>query len=124
MSETAGGCVYDGVPLGGVEVTLDPASGQVTLGGPVVARGYRHGAAFEDNPFTPGKFRTSDVAQMSDGVIQVFGRVDDIINTGGEKVAPATVEAALRQSHCMPPGAAPHVQDMHPRFKPQFLNDE
>lgn len=96
MSETAGGCVYDGVPLGGVEVTCDPASGQVTLGGPVVARGYRHGAALEDNPFTPGKFRTSDVAQMSDGVMQVLGRVDDIINTGGEKVAPATVEAALR----------------------------
>ena len=33
MSETCGGCVYDGVPLDGVEVGIDP-DGRIRLGGP------------------------------------------------------------------------------------------
>ena len=46
MTETCGGCVYDGVPLPGVQVRVDPPAGgagpgRVVLGGPVVARGYR-----------------------------------------------------------------------------------
>lgn len=45
MSETCGGCVYDGVPLDGVSVRIDDAEpgdggGRVRLGGPMVARGY------------------------------------------------------------------------------------
>lgn len=96
MSETAGGCVYDGVPLDGVRTLLDEA-GQITLAGPVVARGYRHGTRRADNPFIAGKFRTSDVGVMTGGVLQVLGRSDHLINTGGEKVAPAMVEAAMRE---------------------------
>lgn len=96
MSETAGGCVYDGVPLDGVRVLLDEA-GQIALAGPVVACGYRHGTQLADNPFITGKFRTSDVGVMADGVLQVLGRSDHLINTGGEKVAPAMVEAAMRE---------------------------
>lgn len=95
MSETAGGCVYDGVPLDGVRVVLGEA-GQITLAGPVVARGYRHGAALDDDPFTSDTFRTSDVGTMGDGLLQVLGRSDHLINTGGQKVAPALVEAAMR----------------------------
>ena len=41
MSETAGGCVYDGVPLDGVTVDLDP-DGRILLGGPTLASGYLH----------------------------------------------------------------------------------
>ena len=96
MSETAGGCVYDGVPLDGVQALLG-AAGQITLAGPVVARGYRHGTRLVDNPFIAGKFRTSDVGIMPDGILQVLGRSDHLINTGGEKVAPAMVEAAMRE---------------------------
>src|SRR5690606_15260270 len=40
MSETCGGCVYDGVPLPGVRVRVDPADDRIWLGGPVVAGGY------------------------------------------------------------------------------------
>ncbi len=40
MSETAGGCVYDGVPLDGVQVRVD--DGRVVLGGATLAKGYRH----------------------------------------------------------------------------------
>jgi len=40
MSETCGGCVYDGLPLDGVAVDLD-GEGRVLLSGPVLFRGYR-----------------------------------------------------------------------------------
>src|SRR6185437_1467123 len=38
MSETCGGCVYDGVPLDGVEMRIE--DGQVLLRGPVLFDGY------------------------------------------------------------------------------------
>ncbi len=38
MSETCGGCVYDGRPLDGVEVRID--DGEVQLRGPVLFDGY------------------------------------------------------------------------------------
>ncbi|MFP5019692.1 o-succinylbenzoate--CoA ligase [Pseudonocardia phyllosphaerae] len=99
MSETCGGCVYDGVPLDGVTVTLDgddPAAGRIVLGGPVVAAGYLGDPAATAEAFTADGFRTSDLGAVSaDGTLTVLGRADDVVNTGGEKVAPAAVERAL-----------------------------
>jgi O-succinylbenzoic acid--CoA ligase len=89
MSETAGGCVYDGVPLDGVSVDLDPG-GRIVLGGPTLATGYVGGAAI-----TGGRFRTGDLGEWRDGRLTVLGRADDVIVTGGEKVAPAAVERVL-----------------------------
>lgn len=88
-TETAGGCVYDGVPLRGVRVRLD-AEGVIHLTGPMLAR---------DLPVLDGTpwFRTGDVGALVDGVLHVHGRVDDMIITGGVKVAPAAVEAVLAQ---------------------------
>lgn len=92
MSETCGGCVYDGRPLDGVTVTLEP-DGRIVLGGAVVAAGYRGAGSAA---FTPHGFRTSDLgAWAPDGRLEVLGRADDVIVTGGENVAPATVERAL-----------------------------
>ncbi|MFC5285965.1 o-succinylbenzoate--CoA ligase [Actinokineospora guangxiensis] len=88
MTETAGGCVYDGLPLDGVSVEIT-AAGLVRLGGPTVAHGYAGSAPFG------GWFTTSDLGELVDGRLQVLGRADDLINTGGEKVAPAAVEAVL-----------------------------
>lgn len=93
MSETCGGCVYDGVPLDGVEVHVDGALGQITLSGPVVARGYRN--VVRPDPFTGNAFRTSDAGLLIEGKLRVMGRTDDLINTGGKKVAPDEVVAAL-----------------------------
>ena len=100
MSETCGGCVYDGVPLDGVEVTLDPADGRVVLGGPVVAGGYLGAPEATAEAFVSDggvrRFRTGDLGALApDGTLTVLGRVDDVVNTGGEKVAPAAVERAL-----------------------------
>ncbi len=89
MSETSGGCVYDGVPLDGVSVDV---AGRVRLRGPVLASGYRDGAPLLD---ADGWFTTGDVGALVDGRLVVHGRADDVVVTGGEKVAPAAVERAL-----------------------------
>lgn len=98
MSETCGGCVYDGVPLPGVRVRL-AADSRVELGGPVVFAGYRlrpdlDGEALSEDG--EGRWHvTRDLGRFADGRLLLDGRVDDLINTGGEKVAPLAVEAAL-----------------------------
>ena len=86
MSETSGGCVYDGQPLPGVTVDV---SDRIVIGGDVVARSYRGGPAFD------GTFVTSDLGELRDGSLTVLGRADDLIVTGGEKVVPLLVEQAL-----------------------------
>jgi o-succinylbenzoate---CoA ligase len=95
MSETAGGCVYDGVPLDGVKVRLD-ADGRIVIGGPTLAKGYRNPP--DPDPFAePGWFRTDDIGAVDDsGVLSVLGRADEAISTGGLTVLPQPVEAALR----------------------------
>jgi O-succinylbenzoic acid--CoA ligase len=101
MSETCGGCVYDGAPLDGVTVDLEGAdasgAGRVVLGGATVAEGYRGADDAAEADFLPGRrFRTSDLGRIdADGRLEILGRADDVIVTGGEKVAPAAVERAL-----------------------------
>lgn len=96
MSETCGGCVYDGVPLDGVTVALEPGTGRIVLGGGTVAAGYLGAPDLTAETFSPHGFRTTDLGELApDGRLTVLGRVDDVINTGGEKVAPAAVERAL-----------------------------
>lgn len=92
MSETCGGCVYDGVPLPGVTVR---AAGRIRISGPVVARGYRLRPDLTADAFDGDTFTTTDVGELVDGRLVVLGRADDVIVTGGEKVAPVAVEAAL-----------------------------
>jgi len=98
-SETCGGCVYDGVPLDGVEAALD--GDRLTLAGDVVARGYRGRPGDPAFVVTPGglrRFATDDAAVLApDGSVHVTGRLDDLVTTGGLKVAPALVEAALAE---------------------------
>jgi len=96
MSETSGGCVYDGVPLPGVQATLD-TRGRVTLTGDVVARGYRLRPDLTAASFAGRTYTTNDLGRYDDGRLVVLGRADDVVVTGGEKVAPAAVEAALAQ---------------------------
>lgn len=106
MSETSGGCVYDGLPLDGVEVRIegdddndnnDDITGRVWLAGPQLALGYRNAP---DHPAfaRQGWFRTDDAGQISaDGRLQILGRLDEAISVGGLTLLPQTVEAALRR---------------------------
>jgi len=95
MTETAGGCVYDGVPLDGVGVRIS-AAGLVELTGPVLATGYRLRPTQTAEAFAGGWFRTGDLGRLAaDGTLEVLGRADDVINTGGVKVSAGAVERAL-----------------------------
>ncbi|GAA4602984.1 o-succinylbenzoate--CoA ligase [Actinoallomurus liliacearum] len=94
MSETCGGCVYDGVPLDGVSVEIG-ADGRIRLAGPVLFGGYRLRpeltAAVRDGAW----FVTQDLGVLEDGRLRVRGRADDVIVTGGEKVVAGEVAAVL-----------------------------
>ncbi|MEE2034509.1 o-succinylbenzoate--CoA ligase, partial [Rhodococcus sp. CC-R104] len=93
MSETCGGCVYDGVPLSGAAVRIDDRS-RVWLGGTMLASGYR---GLPDHPAfaEPGWFRTDDAGLSDHGVLRILGRLDEAISTGGLTVVPQVVEAVL-----------------------------
>jgi o-succinylbenzoate---CoA ligase len=97
-AETSGGCVYNGRALEDVEVRL--VDGRVHLGGPTLADGYLDDPRATEDAFVDldGEryFRTSDLGELdSDGVLRVTGRVDDVINSGGSKVAALDVQRAL-----------------------------
>ena len=99
MTETCGGCVYDGRPIGGVEV--DAPDGRIRLRGPMLATGYLDPSPEDAARFTShGWFLTDDVGRMThdaDGpLLEVHGRADAVINTGGVKVDPVAVETLLR----------------------------
>ena len=94
MTETAGGCVYDGVPLDGVDVAVGEA-GRIRLRGPMLFHGYRGDAEATARVLRDGWFTTSDVGEWRDGRLTVRGRVDDVVVTGGENVSLAEVEALL-----------------------------
>ena len=138
MSETCGGCVYDGQPLPGVSMDVDQATGAIWLSGPMLATGYLGdeertrrcfvsrpqaqvaegtsdaggtasaaesaeagvggpGAGFDAGAGEPARrwFITSDRGHIVDGRLQVLGRLDDVIISGGIKVEPGPIEALL-----------------------------
>jgi o-succinylbenzoate---CoA ligase len=95
MSETCGGCVYDGMPLDGVRVSAGP-DGLVRVAGPVLFSGYRLRPDRTAAAMDGGWFVTADLGAVGPGGrLTVRGRADDVINTGGEKVVAAEVAAAL-----------------------------
>jgi O-succinylbenzoic acid--CoA ligase len=95
MSETCGGCVYDGEPLGGVDVVLGD-DGRVSIGGPVVFVGYRLRPDLTARALVDGRHLTQDLGRWTaDGRLEVLGRVDDVVVTGGVNVAAAMVERVL-----------------------------
>jgi O-succinylbenzoic acid--CoA ligase len=95
MSETAGGCVYDGVRLDGVDLRIDD-EGRICVRGLVVMSGYRLRPDLSTEVLVDGWLVTSDLGEIGgDGRLEVTGRVDDVINTGGEKVVSSQVAAVL-----------------------------
>ncbi|MDW4571798.1 AMP-binding protein [Microbacterium sp. M3] len=117
-TETSGGCVYDGVPLRGVQVRID--HGEVQVAGPTLAEGYLGaGATVVATPpagdgatgGTSGRaapavflraadgtrwYRTGDAGLFDDGVLRVRGRIDNVIVSGGINVSLDRVERIVR----------------------------
>jgi O-succinylbenzoic acid--CoA ligase len=110
MSETCGGCVYDGVPLDGVSVDL-VGGDRITIGGPVLAAGYRLRPELSRRVFAGGRFVTGDAGRLAGGRLTVLGRADDVLVTGGEKVAPAAVADALAEHPAVAEAAVVGVAD-------------
>lgn len=92
LTESGSGVVYDGVPLNGVEIELAP-DGEITLRGPMLLRSYRDGTDPKDSR---GFFSTGDLGAFDDeDRLVVFGRREDVIVSGGEKIWPSPVEQLL-----------------------------
>jgi O-succinylbenzoic acid--CoA ligase len=90
MTETCGGCVYEGRPLEGVEMRIDD-DGQVLIAGQVLFDGY------VDDPREGEWFATADRGEIDDeGRLWILGRVDDVVVSGGVNVPLTAVERALR----------------------------
>jgi len=99
-SETSGGCVYDGIPIGTVEIRI--VEGQIELAGPMLAEGYLGDPAATDAAFVVRAgvrwYRTGDSGAVVDGALRVTGRLDSVIISGGEKVS---LDAIERIVHAM-----------------------
>ena len=89
MSETSGGCVYNGEPLAGVQVAITN-SGFIKISGPVLASNLDLDAQ--------NYFVTSDRGELIDGQLKVLGRGDDVIISGGENISLSEIESAISQT--------------------------
>jgi o-succinylbenzoate---CoA ligase len=95
MSETSGGCVYNGMPLDDVLVDIGPDD-RIRIAGPVLFSRYRLRPDLTAQARDGRWFVTSDLGSIgASGELLVRGRADDVIITGGEKVVAAEVEAVL-----------------------------
>jgi O-succinylbenzoic acid--CoA ligase len=96
-SETAGGCVYDGLPLDGVALAIG-ADGRVRIGGPTLFTGYDGDPVLTAETLVDGWYLTSDAGRLDeDGRLQVLGRLDDVVVSGGVNVPLPAVAARLRE---------------------------
>jgi O-succinylbenzoic acid--CoA ligase len=94
LTETGSGIVYDGVPLNGVDISIDQATSEIRVRGPMLLRAYRDGTQPLD---ASGWFATGDAGWLdASGRLGVHGRMTELIITGGENVWPGPVEAAVR----------------------------
>jgi O-succinylbenzoic acid--CoA ligase len=95
MSETCGGCVYDGWPLDDVTVEVR-GDGRVVIGGPMVFAGYRLRPDLTAEALVDGRHVTQDLGRWArDGRLEVLGRADDVVISGGVNVPAALVERVL-----------------------------
>jgi O-succinylbenzoic acid--CoA ligase len=114
-SETSGGCVYDGSPIGQTEVRI--VDGEVQLGGPTIAEGYLGDPGLTAERFLEEAgmrwFRTADAGTVEAGRLTVTGRLDDVIVSGGVKISLGAVERLLRENGF---GDAVVVRAQHERW--------
>lgn len=94
MTETCGGCVYNGTPLAGVAV--DASDGIIKIKGSTIAHSYLNDEPGWRESFVDGWFVTKDSGAMIDGKLAVIGRIDDVIITGGKKISLGLIESALQ----------------------------
>ena len=124
MTETAGGCVYDGVEIGDTRVRI--REGEVQLAGSTLASGYlgdealtaKHFVLDESRDGTVTRwYRTGDAGELLGGMLTVTGRIDRGIISGGVNVSLDEVE---RVAHELPGwGSAVAIAAPHPEWGEQ-----
>jgi acyl-CoA synthetase (AMP-forming)/AMP-acid ligase II/acyl carrier protein len=71
-------------------------TGEIVIRGANVTLGYENNPEANESSFTDGWFRTGDEGYLDEqGYLFITGRIKEIINRGGEKVAPREVDEAL-----------------------------
>lgn len=105
MAETCGGCVYDGRPLDGVRVGLD--EGRITLSGPVVFSGYRLDPELTRQVLRGDTVITRDRGRLNDGLLEVTGRIDDVVISGGVNVDLAAAQRIVEAEFGPPEAGGP-----------------
>ena len=96
MTEMSGGCVYNQKPLEGVDVKISDA-GLIQLSGPMIASGYLLTNGQLEKFADSDSFDTTDLGEITNGMLKVLGRVDDVIISGGEKISLSAVEEIIKQ---------------------------
>ena len=90
-------------------------TGEVWVRGPTVTSGYIDAPSLNEAAFADGWFRTGDLATLDeDGFLTLLGRREELINRGGEKIAPAEIDDALMRHPAVAEAAAFAVA--HPRL--------
>ena len=109
---SAGSAATDvGVAVAGTLDRISPA-GELLIRSPTAMLGYHRNAEATAAKIQDGWLCTGDLAaRRDDGMVQVFGRVDDVINRGGEKVVPLEVEEALCAHPCVVEAAVVGLPD-------------
>ena len=87
MSETSGGCVYNGEILEGTEVEV--RGGSIFIRGSILALNL---------DLSDGWFETNDLGEFIDEKLVVIGRSDDVIISGGENLSLNSVESILNEN--------------------------
>ena len=100
MSETSGGCVYNGEILEGAEVEV--RGGSIFIRGSVLALNLE---------LSDGWFETNDLGEFVDEKLVVIGRSDDVIISGGENLSLNAIENILSQNFPDTQFAAFSVED-------------
>ena len=88
--------------------------GEVVIRGSSVIDGYANNAEANATSFASGWFRTGDQGRMAaDGYLSLVGRLKEMINRGGEKIAPREIDEVLLQHPAVGEAVAfgtPHEQ--------------
>jgi o-succinylbenzoate---CoA ligase len=95
MTETTGGCVYNGTPLDGVEISITPEN-LVAIKGAVLAETYIGAEQMWAKAINDGWFVTADFGKIEGGTLIVDGRSDDVIISGGENISLGQIEKSLQ----------------------------
>jgi O-succinylbenzoic acid--CoA ligase len=124
-SETAGGCVYDGIPLTDVTVEIDSDTGEILISAPQLASEYVGDPSRTADTFLNRNglrwYRTGDAGTLEGGSLKVLGRLDRVITSGGLKIDLDAVEAVVKGIRGCSTAIVIHIPDSEWGLRPAVV---